>query len=67
MWRLERERRVRAALASDDGRGVAAVPDSQVVGGFGETPGFSYREHLESVIAHGSPPIPVISRILLGE
>jgi hypothetical protein len=37
------------------------------VGGFGETPGFSYREHLESVIAHGSPPIPVISRILLGE
>ena len=67
MWKLERERRLRAALASGDGRGVAAVPDPRVVGGFGETPGFSYREHLESVIAHGSPPIPVISRILLGD
>jgi uncharacterized protein (DUF885 family) len=67
MWNLERERRIRAALASGDARGAAAVPEPRVVGGYGETPGFSYRDHLESVIAHGSPPIPVISRILLGE
>jgi uncharacterized protein (DUF885 family) len=67
MWKLERERRVRAALASGDARGAGAVPEPRVVGGYGDTPGFSYREHLESVIAHGSPPIPVISRILLGE
>jgi uncharacterized protein (DUF885 family) len=67
MWRLERERRERAAVASGDPRGAAAVPAPHVVGGFGETPGFSYKEHLEAVIAHGSPPIPLIRRILLGE
>ena len=66
MWNLERERRVRAAVASGDRRGAAAVPAPRVVGGFGETPGFSYKEHLESVIAYGSPPIPLIRRILLG-
>ena len=67
MWNLERERRIRAAVASGDPRGAAAVPVPRVVGGFGETPGFSYKEHLESVIAHGSPPIPLIRRILLGQ
>jgi uncharacterized protein (DUF885 family) len=67
MWTLERERRVRAAVASGDPRGASAVPEPQVVGGFGKTSGFSYKEHLESVIAHGSPPVPLIRRILLGE
>jgi uncharacterized protein (DUF885 family) len=67
MWSLERERRVRAAVASGDPRGAAAVPAPRVVGGFGETPGFDYKAHLESVIAHGSPPIPLMRRILLGE
>jgi hypothetical protein len=67
MWSLERERRVRAAVASGDSRGAGAVPVARVVGGFGETPGFSYKDHLESVIAHGTPPIPLIRRILLGE
>jgi uncharacterized protein (DUF885 family) len=67
MWSLERERRVRAAVASGDPRGAAAVPAPRIVGGFGETPGFSYKDHLESVIAHGSPPIPLIRRVLLGE
>jgi uncharacterized protein (DUF885 family) len=67
MWNLERERRIRAAVASGDPRGAAAVPAPRVVGGFGETPGFAYKDHLESVIAHGSPPIPLIRRILLGE
>jgi uncharacterized protein (DUF885 family) len=67
MWNLERERRVRAAVASGDPRGAAAVPAPRVVGGFGETPGFVYKEHLESVIAHGSPPIPLLRRILLAE
>lgn len=67
MWNLERERRIRAAVASGDPRGAAAVPAPRVVGGFGETPGFAYKDHLESVITHGSPPIPLIRRILLGE
>jgi uncharacterized protein (DUF885 family) len=67
MWRLERECRVRAAVASGDPRGASAVPLSRIVGGLGETPGFDYRAHLESVIAHGSPPMPLIRRILPGE
>ena len=66
MWEIEREVRRRAALASDDPRGVAAVPEPRVVGGFGETPGFTYRPHLESVLAHGSPPTSILRRILLG-
>ena len=67
MWRLERDRRIRAAIESGDPRGADAVPAPRVVGGFGETPGFDYKDHLEAVIAHGSPPIPVIRKILLGD
>ena len=65
MWDLERDLRVRAAVAG--GASAGAVPAPRVVGGFGETPGFSYKAHLESVIAHGSPPMPLIRQILLGE
>jgi hypothetical protein len=54
-------------VASGDPRAAAAVPEPRVVGGFGETPGFVYKEHLESVIVHGSPPIPLLRRILLAE
>jgi uncharacterized protein (DUF885 family) len=64
-WDLERERRVRLAEASGDPRGAAAVPTPRIVGGFGETPGFVYRDHLEACISHGSPPIPLLRRILL--
>ena len=66
MWDIEREVRRRAAVASGDPRGEAAVPEPRVVGDFGETPGFTYRPHLESVIAHGSPPTSLLRRILLG-
>lgn len=66
MWDIEREVRRRAAVASGDPRGAAAVPEPRVVGGFGETPGFTYRPHLEAVVAHGSPPTPLLRRILLG-
>jgi uncharacterized protein (DUF885 family) len=67
MWGLERELRLRLAAASGDPRGAGAVPEPRVVGGLGATPGFSYKTHLESVVAHGSPPIPVVRKILLGE
>jgi uncharacterized protein (DUF885 family) len=66
MWDIEREVRRRAALQSGDPRGAAAVPEPRVVGGFGETPGFVYRTHLESVLAHGTPPTSLLRRILLG-
>ena len=65
MWDIEREVRRRAAGASGDPRGAAAVPGPRVVGGFGETPGFVYRTHLESVLAHGTPPVSLLRRILL--
>ena len=64
MWDIEREARQRAAVASGDPRGTAAVPEPRVVGGFGETPGFIYREHLESVLGHGTPPTALLRRIL---
>ena len=67
MWDVEEERRRRLAAASGDPRGAAAVPAARVVGGFGETPGFAYREHLEAVLAHGTPPIPALRRLVLGD
>ena len=66
MWEIEHEVRRRAAVASGDPRGAGAVPEPRVVGGYGETPGFVYRQHLESVIGHGSPPTSLLRRILLG-
>ena len=66
MWDLEAERRRRLAIASGDPRGGDAVPRPRVVGGYPSTPGFVYREHLAAVLAHGTPPIPALRRILLG-
>ena len=66
MWDLEGERRRRLAVASGDPRGAAAVPAPRVVGGYPPTPGFTYAEHLAAVLAHGTPPIPALRRILLG-
>jgi uncharacterized protein (DUF885 family) len=65
MWDIEREVRRRTAVTSGDPRGAEAVPEPRVVGGFGETPGFVYRRHLESVLAHGSPPTSLLRRIVL--
>jgi uncharacterized protein (DUF885 family) len=65
-WEIEREVRRRLAAASGDPRGADAVPEPRVVGGFGETPGFVYRDHLESCISHGPPPTSLLRRILLG-
>ncbi|MCU0506636.1 MAG: DUF885 domain-containing protein, partial [Chloroflexi bacterium] len=67
MWDLEREVRRRRAAVSGDPRGADAVPEPRVVGGFGETPGFAHREHLEEVLRHGTPPIPLLRRLVLGE
>ena len=66
-WDIEREQRRRAAAASGDSRGADAVPEPRVVGGFGDTPGFDLRVHLEACISHGSPPTSILRRILLGD
>ena len=64
-WELERDVRRRAAAASGDPRGAAAVPEPRVVGGFGDTPGFHYREHLEACMNHGGVPMPLLRRLIL--
>ena len=64
-WDLEAERRRRLAVAA--GQDASAVPAPQVVGGFGATPGFAYRAHLEEILAHGTPPLPLLRRIVVGD
>jgi hypothetical protein len=65
IWDIEDEARRRAAEAAGAGRD--AVPAPRVVGGYPPTPGFDERAHLEAVIAHGAPPVPLLRRMLLGE
>jgi uncharacterized protein (DUF885 family) len=65
MWEIEDAARRRAAAAA--GADPASVPSPRVVGGYPATPGFDERAHLEAVISHGAPPIPILRRILLGE
>ena len=68
MWNLERERRRRAGRRlgrSAGSRRRARAARSSAASA--RRPGFTYKEHLEAVIAHGSPPIPLIRKILLAE
>ncbi len=62
MWDMELEARRQAAAAT--GADPAAIVARALPGGFGETPGFRYRDHLENVISHGSPPTSFLRRIL---
>jgi uncharacterized protein (DUF885 family) len=62
MWDIELDARRRAATAQ--GKDPAAIEPRGLPGGFGETPGFHYRTHLEEVIGHGSPPTGLLRRIL---
>jgi uncharacterized protein (DUF885 family) len=64
MWDMEVAARRRAALAA--GRDPDSVPPQRIAGGYGNTPDFDYRAHLEAVISHGTPPIKWVSRILSG-
>ena len=58
MWDIELEARRRAA------GDPTLEPPRDLPGGFGETPGFRYRDHLEAVIGHGAPPPSLLRRIL---
>ncbi len=62
MWAIELEARRRAAIAV--GADASAIVPAGLPGGFGDTPGFRYRDHLESVIGHGAPPTALLRRIL---
>jgi uncharacterized protein (DUF885 family) len=65
-WDLEDEVRRRAAAVEHATSEFAEVPTPRVVGGYGETPGFVYRQHLEACMSHGTPPMPLLRRLLLG-
>ena len=67
-WEIEGEARRRAATASADpgSGGPQAMPEPRVVGGYGETPGFVYRRHLEACLSHGAPPMPLLRELVLG-
>ena len=65
-WDIEDEVRRRLAAASRATDEYAAVPTPRVVGDYGPTPGFVYREHLEACVSHGSPPMPLLRRRMLG-
>jgi uncharacterized protein (DUF885 family) len=62
MWDIELEARRRAATAA--GADPDAIRPGGLPGGFGPTPGFRYREHLERVIGHGAPPTSLLRRAL---
>jgi uncharacterized protein (DUF885 family) len=57
MWAIELDARRRAA-------GDASLQARSLPGGFGPTPGFRYRAHLESVMAHGAPPTALLKRLV---
>jgi uncharacterized protein (DUF885 family) len=67
MWDIELERRRQLAVETAGPSAAEAVPVPRIVGGLGATPGFLYRTHLEEVLSHGSPPMPVIRQLLLEE
>ena len=62
MWAIELEARRRAATAA--GKDPETIVARGLPGGYGDTPGFVYRPHLEAVIGHGSPPTGLLRRIL---
>jgi uncharacterized protein (DUF885 family) len=65
-WDLELEARRRRAVEAAGAEAADAIGEPRIVGAFGETPGFAYREHLEACLAHGSPPMPLLRRLVLG-
>ena len=58
LWAIELDARRRAA-------GDATLRARDLPGGFGDTAGFSYREHLERVLDHGCPPTALLKRMLV--
>jgi len=65
-WDLEDEVRRRMAAAAHSTADFTEVPTPRVVGDYGATPGFVYREHLEACMSHGTPPVPLLRRRMLG-
>jgi uncharacterized protein (DUF885 family) len=65
-WDLELEVRRRRAVEAGGPAAADSIVEPRIVGGFGETPGFVHREHLEACLVHGAPPMPLLRRLVLG-
>jgi uncharacterized protein (DUF885 family) len=62
LWELERD--VRRKLAGDQ---AATVVERPIPGGFGPTPGFSQRRHLEATMSHGTLAPALLRGLVLGD
>jgi hypothetical protein len=62
LWELERD--VRRKLAGDQ---AATVVERPIPGGFGPTPGFSQRRHLEATMGHGTLAPSLLRGLVLGD
>jgi uncharacterized protein (DUF885 family) len=62
LWELERD--VRRKLAGDQ---AGTVVERPVPGGFGPTPGFSQRRHLEAAMSHGTLAPSLLRDLVLGD
>ena len=67
LWELERDVRRRLAAGSGDPAGAASVIERDIPGGFGPTPGFNQRRHLEEVLAHGTLAPSLLRELVLGD
>ena len=67
MWRLELDARRRLAEAAAGSSAARAIAERELPGGLGETPGFTYRRHLEAVMSHGALPMTLLRRLVLDE
>ncbi len=67
LWELERDVRRRLAAASGDPAGTGSVVERDIPGGFGPTPGFNQRRHLEEVLAHGTLAPSLLRELVLAD
>jgi len=67
LWELERDVRRRLAAASGDPVGAATVVERTIPGGFGSTPGFNQRRHLEATMGHGTLAPSLLRGLVLDE
>ncbi len=67
LWELERDVRRRLADASGDPAGAGAIVERDIPGGFGPTPGFNQRRHLEATLGHGTLAQSLLRGLVLDE
>jgi hypothetical protein len=67
LWELERDVRLRLVATSGDPAGASLVVERAIPGGFGATPGFNQRRHLEATMGHGTLAPSLLRGLVLGD